>query len=168
MFFFGGWGDVWNEFHPCQYRLWSHWDGLLLGLQRANIVNQEWQHQYYIYMHINIFLCTHTHAHTHTYIYIYICMYPTAIHWDNDGVDLPANGTFTCNSRNSSEPTWRTHTGIQKDLTSQNWNWITNKYDGQWIGLRENLQETGLFFTSNVIGSRLSIYLPGCYPTKLN
>ena len=49
-------------------------------------------------------------------------MYPTAIHWDNDGVDLPANGTFTCNSRNSSEPTWRTHTGIQKDLTSQNWN----------------------------------------------
>ena len=66
-FFLGG-GDVWNEFHPCQYRLWSHSDGLLLGLQRANIVNQEWQHQYYIY----IYAYKHNFMHTHTYIYVYV------------------------------------------------------------------------------------------------
>ena len=67
-----------------------------------------------------LYIYAYKHNFMHTHIYMY--MYPTAIHWDNDGVDLPANGTFTCNSRNSSEPTWRTHTGIQKDLTSQNWN----------------------------------------------
>ena len=75
----------------------------------------------YIYAYKHIIM--HTHTYIYIYIYIYVLyMYPTAIHWDNDGVDLPANGTFTCNSRNSSEPTWRTHTGIQEDLTSQNWN----------------------------------------------